>query len=188
MLTRSGADRTTPGFAVSIVERVGLFAGAVVGLVVLLLDVRVGSTLVLPLAMAASLGAGDQATGRLPNSRTGVLFVVSWLLLVSATLIFGVGTLSGALLGSGFWAVPFFAMAFAGSAGGGDFKFAASLGAMCGWFGISTAVAGLMVALLACCVVGVIEARRAGTLNTKLHLGLPLFVGASATIVFSTFG
>lgn len=102
----------------------------------MLLDVRVGSTLLLPLAIAASLGASDQATGLLPNSRTGALFVVTWFLLVSATLVFGVGTLSDALLGSGFWAVPFFAMAFAVSAGGGDFTFAASLRAMCGWFGI----------------------------------------------------
>lgn len=186
MLSRNDPIRIEPGFALSGVERVGLLAGVAVGLVVLIVDVRVGSALLLPLALAGALGAGDHATGRLANSRTGVLFVVTWVSLVSATLIFGIGTLSGALVGSGVWAVPFFVMAFAGSAGGGDFKFAASLGAMCGWFSVPTAVAGLVVALVACCVAGLVVARRAGTLNTKLHLGLPLFVGTTATIVVTT--
>ncbi len=165
-----------------------MLVGAAVGGAVLIGDIEVGLALVVPLTLAGSLAAADQATGRLANSRTGALFMLTWVLLIAATLLFDIGSLGGAVTGTLIWSVPFFAMAFAGAAGGGDFKFAASLGAMCGWFSIPTAVAGLLVALLACCLVGLVVAARARTFDTELHLGLPLFVGTAATILAATFG
>lgn len=187
MLASSGTAVAPQKVRVTRPEWMGFLIGAAVGAAVLVGDVELGTGLALPLALAGALAAGDQATGRLANSRTGVLFLSTWLLLVLATVLFEVGALRTALAGTLIWSIPFFVLAFAGSAGGGDFKFAASLGAMCGWFGVPTAVTGLLVSLVACCVVGLVVARRAWTFDTKLHLGLPLFVGTAATILVATF-
>jgi prepilin signal peptidase PulO-like enzyme (type II secretory pathway) len=160
-----------------------LAVGVVAAALVLAVDRPTGATLALPLIGAGILAAGDQRTGRIPNRHSGLVFAATILATAASFFGFDHGSISGAFAGAAMWAVPLFVMAVIGSFGGGDFKLAASLGAMCGWISIPTAVIGLVVALAACCVAGLIEAKRAGTMNASVRLGLPLFVGTVATIV-----
>lgn len=163
---------------------VGAMLGVISASLIVAADPDRGVFMAVPLIGAAMIAVIDQKTGRIANRHSTALFAVTMLSL-------GVGSLVGdiafrsVLLGVLVWAVPFFVMAFAGRGGGGDFKLAASLGGLCASIMLSTAVIGLMVALLACCVAGLVVARRERTMAAKLHLGLPLFVGTVATILVS---
>lgn len=162
-----------------------LGVGVVAAALVFGVDRPIGATLALPLIGAALLAGGDQRTGRIPNRHSSAVFVATMLAIAIGSVGFDDGSVTGAIAGAAMWAVPLFVMAVIGSFGGGDFKLAASLGAMCGWVSIPTAAAGLVAALVACCIAGVIVAWRARTMNTPLRLGLPLYVGTVATLVFS---
>jgi Flp pilus assembly protein protease CpaA len=165
----------------------GTVLGVVAATIVIAVDVWIGRFIAIPLVAAAVIAMVDQFTGRIRNRHSIALFALT-LTSVGGASVTDDASFTTALVGAAIWSVPLFVMAFAGKFGGGDFKYAASLGAMCGAVSVPTATIGLIVALLACSGAGLIAAKRAGTLNTKLHLGLPLFVGTLATIVGSLSG
>lgn len=164
---------------------VAIGVGAAGALAVIAVNATVGVTIAVPLAGAGMVAMGDQRSGRLPNTHTVVLFIATMLAVIIGSVATDAGSLTTALAGVAMWSIPLFVMAAAGSFGGGDFKLAASLGAMCGWISIPTAAAGLIAALGACCAAGAVVAWRARTTNTPLRLGLPLYVGTVATLAVS---
>ena len=86
------------------------------------------------------------------------------------------------LAGAAMWAVPLFLLAVAGGFGGGDFKYACSLGALTGWVSLSCSLTGLLLAVLVAALEGVALAVLRRTTRTQVPLGVPLFVGAVAAI------
>lgn len=160
-----------------------LAVGVIAAALVFGADRPIGVTLALPLIGAALLAGGDQRTGRIPNRRSGLVFAATMLATAIGSVGFDTGSVTGAIAGAAMWAVPLFVMAVIGSFGGGDFKLAASLGAMCGWISIPTAAAGLVGALVACCLAGLVVAWRARTMRTPLRLGLPLYAGTVTTLI-----
>ena len=162
---------------------VAVAVGVAAALVMIVVDPTVGVSLAVPIVGAGIVAMGDQRSGRLPNTHTAALFAATMLAVAIGANANDTGSWTTALAGAVMWSVPLFVMAVAGSFGGGDFKFAASLGAMCGWIGLPTAAGGLIAALVACCIAGAAVAWRARTTNTPLRLGLPLYVGTIATII-----
>jgi len=126
----------------------------------------------------------DQYTGRITNRHSLSLLAVT-LTFVALGIARGSGSWFDTLLGIAIWTVPFFAMALIGSAGGGDFKLAATLGAITGWHMIATALWSLLAALVACTIAGVLAARRARTIKAPVRLGLPLYLGAVTGLVLA---
>ena len=161
---------------------VGVLLGGVAVAVVAVVDVEVAAVLAVPLLVAAVLAVIDQRTTRIATAHTGILAAVT---LVAAA--FGIalegGSWSAVVAGAAVWAVPLFLLAVFGGFGGGDFKYAVSLGALAGWVSWSCALTGLLLALAVAGLAGVGAALRRRSSRAQIPLGLPLFIGAVLGVV-----
>jgi Flp pilus assembly protein protease CpaA len=155
----------------------GIGLGTCVAVLVTLIDPSAGRIIGIPLLLAGIVAMIDQYTGHIANRHSVGLLAVT-VISIAVGIARGSGSWSDSLVGIAIWTVPFFAMAFVGSAGGGDFKLAATLGAITGWHTIATALWSLLAGLLACTIAGLVSARRAGTLRAPVRLGLPLYLGS----------
>ena len=162
----------------------GVGLGTCVAVLVTVIDPSAGRIIGVPLLLAGVVAMVDQYTGHIANRHSVGLLAVT-LTFIAFGIARGSGSWSDCLVGTAMWTVPFFAMAFVGSAGGGDFKLAAALGAITGWHTIATAMWSLLAALGACTIAGVIAARRAGTMQAPVRLGLPLYLGAATGLVLA---
>lgn len=165
-----------------------LIAGLALGIgsvaALALSDVGSASVLALPLVAAAVLAVVDQATARI-RTRHAVALAIATLVIVGTAAAAGRGTLTAALIGAALWTIPFFALAIAGAAGGGDFKYATALGLMTGWLSIRTSTAGLLLAVVAAGAIAVTTALRRQTMRTQVRLGVPMYVGAAVALTTS---
>lgn len=162
----------------------GVTLGTFVAVSVALIDPSAGRIIGIPLLLAGIVAMIDQYTGHIANRHSLGLMAVT-LAFIAVGIARGTGSWPDTLVGIAIWTLPFFAMAFLGSAGGGDFKLAATLGAIAGWHMVATAMWSLLAALVACIIAGVVAARRAGTMNAPVRLGLPLYLGVATTLLLA---
>ena len=162
----------------------GVVVGMCVAVLIILVDPSAGRFIGIPLLLAAVVASIDQYTGRIANRHSLGLLAIT-LILLAAGIESGSGSWADTVAGIAIWTVPFFVLALLGSAGGGDFKLAATLGAVTGWQATATALWSLLAALVACTAAGLVAARRAGTMTTPVRLGLPLYLGAVSALSFA---
>jgi hypothetical protein len=96
------------------------------------------------------------------------------------------GTAVSVLAGAVIWTLPLFFAAFTGSVGGGDFKFAFSLGLLTGCVSITVATLGLLLAVLIAAAVALTTAVRHRTRRAAVRLGVPLWIGAISALVIGS--
>lgn len=163
----------------------GIGLGVATGALLLSLDPDRGFALAVLTVPTAVVAVLDQATGRIANRHSVALFAITLVVLGAAAFIGDAGSVGAMLAGSVLWSVPFFVMAFVGAAGGGDFKFAATLGALTGWLGFDIAAIGLLAGVATCAGAGVAVAVRRRSMKHPVRLGLPLWFGATATLAWA---
>ena len=139
------------------------------------------AVLALPVLGAGVLAVIDQRTTRIATAHAIALAVVT-VAAVAAGIAVDRGSWWPVLGGAALWAIPLFVLAAAGGFGGGDFKYACSLGALTGWVSLSCSLSGLLLALLVAALEGVALAVARRTTRTRVPLGMPLFVGAVAAV------
>jgi leader peptidase (prepilin peptidase)/N-methyltransferase len=174
-------DRAVPS-ATRIVVAIGLFAGLLVGVVLLtgLRPVTIG--LAWLAGAAVVLGAVDLVSHRLPDRVTYPAYAVCG----AALLVDAVALGSWAALGRAVIAAAAAFLLAAGAAaispaglGFGDVKLLGLLGLVLGWFGWGVLLAGIFLGLLTGALVslGLLATRRAGW-RTAIPFGPPLLAGA----------
>jgi hypothetical protein len=155
--------------------------GAIIGvagaLAVAVVAPEYAVVLAVPLTLAGVLAMIDQRTGRIATAHAGLLAAVT-LGACGIGIAVDRGSWSALIVGAAVWTIPFFLLAVFAGFGGGDFKFAFSLGAATGWVSVSCSVTGLCVALLLASVTGMVVAVRQRSTDAPVRLGLPLFTGA----------
>ena len=113
----------------------------------------------LPVLGAGVLAVIDQRTTRIATAHAVALAVVT-VAAVAIGIAVDRGSWWSVLAGAALWAVPLFLLAVAGGFGGGDFKYACSLGALAGWVSLSCSLTGLLLAVLVAALEGVALAVR----------------------------
>jgi prepilin signal peptidase PulO-like enzyme (type II secretory pathway) len=180
-MIRTEAAAVTPVNPARADVALGVAVGAVGILVIALTVPEFVAVVALPVLGAGALAVIDQRTTRIATAHAIALAVVT-----AAAVAIGIAVDRGSwwsvLAGAALWAVPLFLMAVAGGFGGGDFKYACSLGALAGWVSVSCSLTGLLLAVLVAALEGVALAVRRRTTRTQVPLGVPLFVGAVAAI------
>ena len=134
-----------------------------------------------PVFISGVLAVIDQRTRRIANRHAAVLAFVT-LVACGLGVVVDRGSWSSIAGGALLWAAPLFLLAVVAGFGGGDFKFAFSLGALTGWVSLSCSLTGLLLALLFAAVAAVVVGVRQRTSKAQVPLGLPLFAGAVASI------
>ena len=156
---------------------IGVAVGSVGILVIALTVPEFVAVLALPVLGAGVLAVIDQRTTRIATAHAIALALVT-----VAALAIGIAVDRGSwwsvLAGAALWALPLFLLAVAGGFGGGDFKYACSLGALAGWVSLSCSLTGLLLGVLVAAVTGGALAVLRRTTRTQVPLGVPLFVGA----------
>ncbi|MCI2957308.1 prepilin peptidase [Agromyces atrinae] len=160
---------------------------ALIGLVARLGDDRALPVVVLLAVVAVPLAIVDLEEHRLPNHLVlPTTLVAATLLAAAAVATDAFDVLVRALLGGAVMFGLYLAGALASprSVGMGDVKLAALLGLVLGWFGWSTWVAGLALAIVIGGVVAVLAVLlRRATLSSALPFGPSMLAGALAAVI-----
>lgn len=163
-------------------------AFGVVGVVVVAVT-RPGFALIaaVPIIGAAMVAVIDQRTATIPTADALRLAVASMVaVVVGLATDVADGTAASVLAGAAIWTLPLFFAALTGSSGGGDFKFAFSLGLLTGCVSITAATLGFLLAVLVAAAVALATAVRHRTRSAAVRLGVPLWIGAISALLIGS--
>ena len=130
-----------------------------------------------PLTLAGVLAMIDQRTTHIATVHAGLLAAVTILACGIGIAVYR-GSWSALIAGAAVWTLPLFLLAVFAGFGGGDFKYAFSLGAATGWVSVSCSITGLLLSLLLASGAGLAVAALRHSTRAQVPLGVPLFVAA----------